>query len=111
MPGILRTHVVCTSCRSAFKRPLGTVTRCTLCGNEMIDAGPQLAVPPRRDTDGWRALEAVLAAGVRFPAVGCEAEGPGYRPRTLREVRERMSLAERTGRPTAEVLTDPDPWA
>ncbi|MFG3254980.1 deoxyxylulose-5-phosphate synthase [Streptomyces sp. NPDC048172] len=112
MPGILNTHVVCTPCRSAFKRPLRAApARCAFCGGDMIDAGPQLAVPGRRDTDGWRALAVVLSAGVRFPAVGCEAEGPGYRPRTMREVQERVSVAERTGRSLAEVLTDPDPWS
>ncbi|GAA2066843.1 hypothetical protein GCM10009801_13690 [Streptomyces albiaxialis] len=111
MPGILNTHVVCPPCRSAFKRPSGTGARCVRCGGDMIDAGPQLAVPSRRDTDGWRALAAVLSAGVRFPAVGCEADGPGYRPRTMREVRDRVALAERTGRPLTELLTNPDPWS
>jgi hypothetical protein len=34
--------------------------------------------------------------------------GPGYRPRTLREVRERMTYAERTGEPIATALSRPD---
>lgn len=55
----------------------------------MVDAGPQLAVPPRRDRAGWRVLTGVLRAGVTFhPQCGCCNDGPGYRPRTPREFRQ-----------------------
>ncbi|MFI6939025.1 deoxyxylulose-5-phosphate synthase [Streptomyces sp. NPDC050418] len=108
-----RTHHVCLTCRRGFKRDLGTEeTPCPVCGDLLVNAGAQLAVPPRADTDAWRALTVVLDAGLRFhPACGCCNDGPGYRPRTMREVRERQLVAERTGRPLAEVLTRSDPWA
>ncbi|WP_326808497.1 deoxyxylulose-5-phosphate synthase [Streptomyces sp. NBC_01775] len=113
MPGIRSTHFVCPPCRTALKRPVGQPgppPPCAHCGHPMTDAGPQLAVPPRRDADGWAALAAVLEAGLRFPAIGCEADGPGYRPRTMREVEERRTAAHRTGRPVAEMLATRDPW-
>ncbi len=107
-----RTHHVCLACRQGFKRGLGAaVTPCPVCGGQLIDAGEQLAVPPRRDTDAWQALAVVLGAGLRFhPGCRCCNDGPGYRPRTMREVRERQEVAARTGRPLAEVLARADPW-
>ncbi|MDI3407533.1 deoxyxylulose-5-phosphate synthase [Streptomyces sp. B-S-A6] len=109
---IMRSHLVCLGCRHAFKKASPQPVPCPSCGEPMIDAGEQLAVPPRRDVDGWRALAVVLEAGLRFrPTCGCMPDGPGYRPRTLREVRERQEVAARTGRPLAEVLADPDPWS
>ncbi|WP_247746015.1 hypothetical protein [Streptomyces oryzae] len=76
----------------------------------LTDAGVQLAVPPRRDRDGWRALAAVLDAGLRFhPNCRCCDDGPGHRPRTMREVRECVEVSARTGLPLAEVLAMPDP--
>ncbi|MGI5350756.1 hypothetical protein ACQEU8_21640 [Streptomyces sp. CA-250714] len=67
-------------------------------------------MPPRRDRDGWRALAAVLDAGLRFHATcACCNDGPGHRPRTMREVRECLEVADRTGLPLAKVLTMPEP--
>lgn len=74
----------------------------------MIDAGYDLAVPRRRDTRGWRALEAVLQAGLTFHSCGCD--GPGFRPRTPAEVRERRSAAARLQLPEAEALQRAEPW-
>ncbi|MER0484200.1 hypothetical protein ABR737_38685 [Streptomyces sp. Edi2] len=74
----------------------------------MIDAGADLAVPRRRDAAGRRALEAVLRAGLAFHG-GCCGTGPGYRPRTPREVRERLALAGRTGMPLTKALAVADP--
>ncbi|MFG2531165.1 hypothetical protein [Streptomyces sp. NPDC048516] len=105
-----RMHFVCLGCRAAWKK---TVTsrgpgRCPQCRAELIDAGADLAVPRRRDTAGWRALEAVLRAGLTFHG-GCCGTGPGYRPRTPREVRERLALAGRTGMPLNKALAVADP--
>ncbi|MEU7576956.1 deoxyxylulose-5-phosphate synthase [Streptomyces sp. NPDC041068] len=111
MPLIMRTHYVCLDCRQGFKRESTGPSPCPSCAAPMIDAGEQLAVPPRRDTDAWQALAAVLDAGLRFhPACRCCGDGPGYRPRTMREVRDREEVAARTGRPLAEVLAEADPW-
>lgn len=51
-------------------------------------------------------LSVLLHAGVRFHKSCCG--GPGYRPRTLREVRERMAYAKRTGEPIATALVRPE---
>ncbi|MFM9371131.1 deoxyxylulose-5-phosphate synthase [Streptomyces sp. Da 82-17] len=108
---VMRSHLVCTDCRHAFKKASPEPVPCPTCRVPMTDAGEQLAVPPRRDLDGWRALAVVLEAGLRFhPTSGCMPDGPGYRPRTMREVRERQAIAGRTGRSLKEVLADPDPW-
>lgn len=73
----------------------------------MIDAGQDLAVPRRSDSAGWRTLTALLNAGVTFHS-GC-CDGPGWRPRTPREVRERLAAAARTGVPLTVALTTVDP--
>ncbi len=54
-------------------------------------------------------LSLLLHAGVRFHmGCCCGCDGPGYRPRTLREARERMAYARRTGEPLARALVRPD---
>ncbi|QEU88744.1 hypothetical protein [Streptomyces viridosporus] len=58
--------------------------------------------PPRRDIAAWRTSSVLLHAGVRFP-MDCSCR-IGYRPRTLREVRERMACARRAGEPFARAL-------
>lgn len=68
----------------------------------MVSAGTQFAAPKRRDTAAWRALGAVLASGLRFgSSCECCQDGPGFRPRTPREVRERLAHAAVTGGPVA----------
>jgi hypothetical protein len=74
----------------------------------MTDAGFDLAIPRRRDDRGWRTLAAVLRAGVSFYSCGCS--GPGFRPRTWGEVRERQLAAARLGLPQRVALTMRDPW-
>ncbi|AJT65157.3 hypothetical protein T261_3489 [Streptomyces lydicus] len=68
----------------------------------MIHAGSAFQPPRRRDTEGWRVLSVLLNAGIRFHKSCCG--GPGYRPRTLNEVRARMSYARATGEPFARAL-------
>jgi hypothetical protein len=48
----------------------------------------------------------LLNAGVGFHKSCCG--GPGYRPRTLREVRERMTYAQRSGETIAHALVRRD---
>lgn len=66
----------------------------------MRDAGINLAVPPRRDTSGWRALTAMLDAGLTFTSRCCSCQvGAGYRPRTAAQLRNRY-------RPIGELRAD-----
>ncbi|MDQ0938987.1 hypothetical protein QFZ67_000692 [Streptomyces sp. V1I1] len=101
-----RHHFVCLPCRASFKKaPDYARVRtelCPRCGGVLLNAGSALAVPRRRDTAGWRALSAVLSAGLRFRQ-GC-CGGPGYRPRTVREVKERLAYAQRAGLLPAQAL-------
>jgi hypothetical protein len=74
----------------------------------MINAGFDLAIPRRKDKPAWRALEAVLQAGLTFHSCGCG--GPGYRPRTPSEVRTRRLAAQRLDLTEQAALQHPDPW-
>ncbi|WP_433679349.1 hypothetical protein [Nocardia sp. CA-119907] len=104
-----RTHLVCLRCRVSHKHTIGHGPgQCPQCHGEFIDAGPDLAVPRKVDNAGWRALATVLDSGLNYYG-GCCGTGPGYRPRTSREVRERRMLAERTGLSLAEALATPNP--
>ncbi len=99
-----KTSYVCLPCRSSYKQPyLGDHDRlCPRCAEPLIHVGSAFAPPRRRDTAAWRTLSVLLHAGVRFHKSCCG--GPGYRPRTLGEVRERMAYARRTGEPFARAL-------
>ncbi|WP_084529881.1 hypothetical protein [Nocardia crassostreae] len=103
-------HRVCVDCRVSYKRPTRRYgpDLCLRCHAELIYAGAHLAVPRKSDKAGWRVLETVLRSGLTFRG-GCCGTGPGYRPRTNREVRERMNLAERTGIPLDQALALRDP--
>jgi hypothetical protein len=80
---------------------------CRNCGRTTVDAGRDLAVPRRADDKGWRTLIAVLSTGLTFHSCGCD--GPGFRPRTPAEVRDRLAAARELGIPVAEALTLHDP--
>jgi hypothetical protein len=97
---------VCLPCRSSSKKYGTWASRCPRCGGELIDAGQDLAVPKRTDTAGWRTLTALLNAGVTFHATCCA--GPGWRPGTPREVRERLAAAAGTAVPLSTALTTVD---
>ncbi|MEV4680705.1 deoxyxylulose-5-phosphate synthase [Streptomyces kurssanovii] len=104
-----KTSYVCLPCRASYKQPYDRDRPqriCPRCAEPLIQVGSAFAAPRRRDTAAWRTLSVLLHAGVRFH-MGCCC-GPGYRPRTLREVRERMTYAERTGEPIATALARPD---
>jgi predicted RNA-binding Zn-ribbon protein involved in translation (DUF1610 family) len=104
-------HFVCVLCHRSHKKRVewGEEPRkhaCPRCGANLIDAGHDLAVPKKTDVSGWRALTALLNAGVTFHSSCCE--GPGWRPRTPREVRERLDFAAERRVPPAKALTTPD---
>lgn len=78
----------------------------------MVRAGHDFAAPRRRDTSGWAAVAAVLAAGLRyegFETCGCGRE-PKFRPRTSAQVRQRRRLAVRRGVALADMLAARDPY-
>ncbi|MFD3696814.1 deoxyxylulose-5-phosphate synthase [Streptomyces sp. NPDC058646] len=99
-----KTSYVCLPCRASYKQPHDRDRQraCPRCAEPLVHVGSAFAAPRRRDTAAWRALSVLLNAGVRFHKSCCG--GPGYRPRTLSEVRERMTYAQRTGLPFAEAL-------
>lgn len=107
-----RTHYVCTGCRRSVKSWWArTGVVCTECRGVMVNAGPDFAAPRRRDDGRWRAVEAVLAAGLRYDGrdgCGCGAD-PKPRPRTSAQVRRLRRAADRAGRTRAEALALPDP--
>ncbi len=74
----------------------------------MVNVGRDFAAPRRSDDPAWRALSAVLYAGLSFHSCGCN--GPGFRPRTPRQVRERLQAATRRGIPVREAMALPDPY-
>lgn len=102
-----KTSYVCLPCRASYKQPHDPYDRtrqriCPRCARPLIHVGSAFAPPRRRDTAAWRTLSVLLHAGVRFHKSCCG--GPGYRPRTVREVRERMTYARRSGEPFARAL-------
>ncbi|NNH74857.1 deoxyxylulose-5-phosphate synthase [Nocardia uniformis] len=103
MFGVVRsTHLVCTGCRVSMKcaiiGPGDSRRPCPKCSEPMRDAGPNLAVPRRRDTSAWRALTAVLDDGLDFRSrCGCCQDGPGYRASSWSEVRRLRAAGEPLG--------------
>lgn len=98
-----RSAFVCLSCRVSFKRSGHGTSPCPNCRRQLLLAGDAFAAPPRRDRDAWRVVAVLLRAGVDFKQDCCGC-GPGYRPRSLREVRRRLTYARRTGTPVASAL-------
>ncbi|WP_030812897.1 hypothetical protein [Streptomyces sp. NRRL F-2799] len=99
-----RTSYVCLSCRVSYKQTYDRARQrtCPSCAGPLIHAGSAFAAPRRRDLAGWRTLAVLLQAGVGFHKSCCG--GPGKRPRTLREVRERVACARRNGTSVAAAL-------
>ncbi|MFP8886476.1 deoxyxylulose-5-phosphate synthase [Streptomyces mangrovi] len=106
--GHAKTSYVCLPCRASYKQPYpgDHERRCPRCGEGLAHIGSAFAAPRRRDDEGWRVLTVLVNAGIHFHKSCCA--GPGYRPRTLREVRERMTYAARTGEPIARSLIRPE---
>jgi hypothetical protein len=105
-----KTHYVCVPCRRTLKSdPLdlvaGSTPGCPECAGPTLHVGRDFAAPRRLDDGAWRALAAVLDAGLRFDSCGCG--GPGGRPRTPAAARARTRYAQRTGKPAAKALSEP----
>ncbi|WP_328315693.1 deoxyxylulose-5-phosphate synthase [Streptomyces sp. NBC_00388] len=103
-----KTSYACLACRVSYKQPYDRTRQriCPRCAEPMLHAGSAFAAPRRRDLAGWRTLAVLLNAGVGFHKSCCG--GPGYRPRTPREVRERMAYARRSGEPAVKALVRSD---
>ncbi|MFC5144682.1 deoxyxylulose-5-phosphate synthase [Streptomyces aureoversilis] len=107
-----KTSYVCLPCRASYKqRRPGRHDRadrpCPRCARPLIHVGAAFAPPRRRDEAAWRTLSVLLQAGIRFH-MGC-TDGPGYRPRTMGEVRERLTYARRHGVPAEQALVLREP--
>ncbi|WP_224364266.1 hypothetical protein [Hyalangium versicolor] len=97
MYGPYKQHYACFQCRKAFKWPLDArqrppkeqspeAVKCPQCGEPMAGMGLDFRPPRQRDTRQWQKVELLFLRGYTYHSCGCG--GPGYRPRTLREVRE-----------------------
>ncbi len=108
---IYKVHYVCVPCRKSHKYAWdGEDHLCPSCRRPMVFAGHDFAAPRRTDDSGWKAVAAVLGAGLRyegFETCGC-GRRPQSRPRTAAEVRTRLIRGRRTGHSDAEALGVPD---
>lgn len=104
-----KAHYVCLRCRRTTKLELSSEHErlCSTCRLPMIGVGRDFAAPRRTDRAAWRALTVVLNAGLDFHSCGCD--GPGFRPRTPAQVRERLRAASRAEIPAREALSLHDP--
>ncbi|MEU4132976.1 deoxyxylulose-5-phosphate synthase [Streptomyces wuyuanensis] len=105
-----RSAYVCLPCRASFKHGERREWVCPQCARPLIHAGDAFEAPRRRATEAWQVVSVLLNAGVRFHQRCCGC-GPGYRPRTMREVRERITHARRHGESVASALVRPDLYA
>lgn len=108
-----KVHYVCVPCRRSHKYAWdGAEHRCTSCRRPMTCAGHDFAAPRRSDDAGWKAVDAVLGAGLRyegFEPCGC-GQDPKFRPRTSAQVRARRRVGSRLGVSEAEALAARDPY-
>lgn len=85
---------VCTHCRlveqfrqsDRAERP-----RCTGCHEFLHDLGPSFTAPRRRNAKAWRAVTALLRAGVHDSSCGCGGSSP-LAP-TFAELAEEIRMA------------------
>lgn len=101
-----RSAYVCLSCRVSFKHSEQREYPCPRCRRPLLLAGDAFEAPPRRDRGAWRVVGVLLHAGLDWRQACCGC-GPGYRPRSLREVRERLAYARRHGTSAARALAMP----
>lgn len=84
---VYKMRFACFDCRKAFKEANpdyeGTVV-CPQCGTTMAAMGLDFKPPRQTDTKAWAVVKQLSKAGVGFYSCGCN--GPGYRPRNIREV-------------------------
>jgi len=86
-------HFACFGCRRSFKRSVAYgakdyVKRCPHCGGRAIDLGRHFKAPKASDTEQWRKVKYLVAAGFFFQHVRNEKTGQVPYPETLQEARE-----------------------
>lgn len=82
-----KQHWACFVCRKAFKYAQVVDQTCPQCGRKMIPMGLDFKAPPKNNLAQWRKVELLHLAGIHFSSSGWT--GPGMRPKTLRDLRER----------------------
>jgi DNA-directed RNA polymerase subunit RPC12/RpoP len=97
--GPYKEHYACFDCRKSFKWPQDAhrpppqdtpeSVKCPQCGNPMSSMGLDFQAPKQRDVRQWKKVHLLFLNGYAYHSCGCG--GPGYRPRTLREVPEFLS--------------------
>ena len=63
--------------------------KCPHCRGEMTDLGEDLRAPSKNNKAQWEKLRLLARHQKTFHSCGCN--GPGYRPKTLRETRKFVS--------------------
>ena len=84
---LYKDHYACFACRKMFRHlppDPQQVLRCPQCRRPMTGMGLDFKAPPHTDREAWQVLEILADHGITFYSCGCN--GPGYRPRTLREL-------------------------
>lgn len=87
-----KTHWACLPCRWTSKHPTRWACEdgphCPRCRSRMVDLGRDFHAPRRADTNQWRKVAMLFAAGITFDSCGCN--GPGPRPRTLADAKSQL---------------------
>jgi len=91
-----KTHWVCFPCKSTFKYDGGwsspeniTGPICPNCGEKMNNLGRDFKAPRKDNINQWKKIKLLFSRGVRFDSCGCT--GPGYRPKTYAEAKNKYS--------------------
>jgi hypothetical protein len=98
-----KTHWACLPCRHTAKflseqwECMRVAPTCPRCRAKMVHLGRDFHAPRRADTNQWRKVAVLYAAGITFDSCGCT--GPGYRPRTLADAKADLRDARRPVRP------------
>jgi hypothetical protein len=93
-----KQRYACFNCRQMFKFPGESGFEgksdgerfCLHCGNGLYAMGLFFEVPAKSDKKQWKKVEILARNSYRFRN-GC-CDGPGYRPKTLREVPEFLGV-------------------
>jgi len=96
--GICSAHYVCFDCRKVFRLRQDQQNRelrapsshfCPQCRTSMTNIGPYFKAPRHNDLRQWTKVRVLAERGVLYhPPSCCTWDGPGPRPRLLREVPE-----------------------
>jgi hypothetical protein len=68
----------------------------------MVNAGHDFSAPKKQNIRQWKKVASLLRENINFNSCGCA--GPGYRPRTLREVPDFIDKIRRIRESEGEVL-------